>query len=186
MRKRSLLVLCGAIASAVLAAETMAQSATAPATKTPAATTTAPPTTTAPTAKSSLYERLGGEKTITAVVDDFVGRAAKDEKANFFRKNVPGVKEWKPTPEQLATFKHQLVQYVCMATGGPQKYEGATLKTLHETTQFTDAEFDALAKDLAASLDKLKVPKAEHDELMAIVAKTRANIVEKKATVAKK
>src|SRR2546427_2900055 len=41
----------------------------------------------------SLYDRLGGEKAIRAVVEDFVPRAAADEKVNFTRKGVAG-HEW--------------------------------------------------------------------------------------------
>src|SRR5262245_22064634 len=42
----------------------------------------------------SLYERLGGEDAIKAVVDDVVARAAEDPKVNFTRKGTP--KEFKP------------------------------------------------------------------------------------------
>ena len=42
----------------------------------------------------------------------------------------------------------------------------------------TAAEFDALAGDLAASLDKFKVPQREKDELLKIVGSTKADIVE--------
>ncbi len=40
------------------------------------------------------------------------------------------------------------------------------------------SEFDALAGDLAASLDKFKVPAKEKGELMTIAASTRPAIVE--------
>src|SRR4051812_25089248 len=36
-----------------------------------------------------LYERLGGEKTIRAIVDDFVARVAADPKVNFPRDGHP-------------------------------------------------------------------------------------------------
>src|SRR5882724_6026030 len=65
-----------------------------------------------PMGEKTLYERLGGEPAITAVCEDFVGRAASDPKVNFFRKDIPGVKEWKPSDQDLATFKKHLVQFV--------------------------------------------------------------------------
>src|SRR5439155_23353082 len=52
----------------------------------------------------SLYDRLGGENAIRAVVDDFVPRAAADEKVNFTRKGIVG-HEWQATPENVAKFK---------------------------------------------------------------------------------
>ena len=126
----------------------------------------------------SLYDRLGGEPAITAVVDDFVNRAAGDPKVNFTRKGTG--KEWNPTPENVANLKKHLTQFVAMAAGGPQKYTGQPMKPLHAGMKITDAEFNAIAADLVASLDKFKVPQKEKDELMAVVGSTRGDIVEMK------
>lgn len=128
--------------------------------------------------ETSLYERLGGEPAITAVCNDFVGRAAGDPKVNFFRKDVPGAAEWKPTPEDLAAFNKHLVQFVCMAAGGPQKYEGRSMKSTHRGMKITESQFNALAADLAASLDKFNVPAKEKGELLNAVAGTKKDIVE--------
>jgi hemoglobin len=125
----------------------------------------------------SLYERLGGEAAIKAVVDDFVGRAAANPKVNFTRKGTPS--EWKVTDESLARLKKHLVQFISMATGGPNKYEGRAMKPVHAGMAITEAEFGALAADLIASLDKFRVPQKEKDELITIVASTKKDIVEK-------
>jgi hemoglobin len=126
--------------------------------------------------KAPLYDRLGGEAAIKLVVDDFVGRAATDSKVNFTR--VGTGKEWKPTEKDLDHLKMMLVQFIGMATGGPQKYEGRAMPEVHRGMKITGAEFDALAGDLAASLDKFKVSKEEKDELLKVVASTRKDIVE--------
>jgi hemoglobin len=125
----------------------------------------------------SLWDRLGGEPAVRAVVDDFVGRAAKDDKVNFFRKGTAG--EWKPTDAQVATLKQRLVEFVSMASGGPLKYKGRDMKTTHANMAITSAEFDALAGDLAASLDHFKVPAKEKNELLTAVAGTKKDIVTK-------
>ena len=65
-----------------------------------------------------------------------------------------------------------------MATGGPQKYDGKDLKTAHQGMQITATEFEAMSADFAAALDHAKVAHPEHDELMKIVAGTKALIVE--------
>jgi hemoglobin len=128
--------------------------------------------------EKSLYERLGGPKAIEAVVDDLVGRAAKNPKVNFTRKGTDA--EWEPSKENLATLRKHLIQFVSMATGGPKKYEGRDMKSAHKGMQITDAEFDALAGDLKATLDKLKVPEKEQKELLTLVGSTRGMIVEKR------
>ena len=78
----------------------------------------------------------------------------------------------------VATFKTRLVQFIGMATGGPQKYEGKDMKTAHTGMKITSDEFNALAADLAASLNKLNVPAREQAELLAIVETTRKDIVQ--------
>jgi hemoglobin len=128
--------------------------------------------------QKSLYDRLGGEAAISAVVEDFVGRAAGNPEVNFTRKGTAS--EWQATDENVALLKKRLVQFVWMATGGPQKYEGRDMKTAHKGMAISNEEFDALGSDLAASLDKFKVPKQEKDELLAIVETTRASMIERK------
>jgi hemoglobin len=122
-------------------------------------------------AEKSLYERLGGELAITAVVEDFVGRAAADPKVNFFR-------DGKYKGIDVPRLKRQLVEFIGKATGGPQKYTGRDMKQAHKGMKITNAEFDAIAADLAASLDKFKVPAKEKNELLTIVGTTRKDIVE--------
>lgn len=119
-------------------------------------------------ADKSLYERLGGKKAITAVVDDFVGRVAADKRINgfFAGANVPRL-------------KMTLVDQICEATGGPCKYTGRDMKSTHQGMGITNADFDALVGDLVASLDKFKVGEREKQELLAALGPMRKNIVQK-------
>ncbi len=127
-------------------------------------------------APPTLYDRLGGEAAITAVIDEFVALAAADEKVNFFR--VGTDKEWKPSDADVAKLKTHLINLVGQLTGGPQKYTGRDMKSSHAGMKITTAEFNALAGDLIAALDKFKVPQAEKDELIKIVASTAGDIIE--------
>ena len=138
----------------------------------------APLVPTQPVQEKSLYERLGGDKAIEAVIDDFVPRAAANPKVNFTRKGTAA--EWDPTPENVARLKKGLVDLIGMVTGGPQKYSGGDMKTVHAGMKISNAEFDALAGDLVATLKQFNVPQAEQQELLGIIAATREAIVEKK------
>jgi hemoglobin len=119
-------------------------------------------------AEKSLYERLGGKDAITAVVDDFVNRVAADNRINgFFAKaNVPRLKS-------------QLVNQICEASGGPCKYTGADMKTVHRGMGVTGAAFDALVGDLVATLDKFKVGEREKNDLLGALGPMKKDIVEK-------
>ena len=136
--------------------------------------------------KRTLFERLGGEQGVTAIVDDFTARALEDPRVNWDR---TGVKRggflrrdestvlWKATPENVATLKKLLVQFIALATGGLPKYEGKDITAAHAGMRIGNPEFDAVIGDLKASLDKLQIPTKEQKELLAIIESTRPQIV---------
>jgi hemoglobin len=115
----------------------------------------------------SLYDRLGGQAAIVAVVDALVGRCANDPRINakFARSDIPRLKA-------------MLVDQVCEVTGGPCTYTGRTMRAVHAGMRVTNGEFDALVEDLVATLDEFKVPQAEQHELLQPLAAMRADIVE--------
>lgn len=126
----------------------------------------------------SLYDRLGGEQPISAVCSDLVDRLAADPNVNVTRKGEQ--RTWDPTPENVALLKKRLTQFVCVAAGGPQKYEGRNMKSAHAGLGISDGEFNLSAAHLKASLAKFNVPRKEQDDLLAAVEAQRKDIVEKK------
>ena|SRR6516164_674294 len=119
-------------------------------------------------AKKTLYERLGGAAALTAVVDDFVANVAADQKINhFFAKT------------DIPTFKKNLTDQLCAATGGGCTYAGKDMKTAHAGLGISNADWDALVGDLGKSLDKFKVKKADQKALVALLAPMKGDIVEK-------
>jgi hemoglobin len=121
----------------------------------------------------TLYERLGGKKSITAVVDEFVGRVAGDARINrFFAADVKD-------PKRLAKFKKNLVDQICQAGGGPCKYMGKDMKSAHAGMGISGADFTALVEDLVGALDKFKVGEKEKGELLGVLGPMKSDIVEK-------
>jgi len=135
--------------------------------------------------KTSLFDRLGGEKGLTAMVDDFTPRLLEDPRVNWSRAGVKshGIftrtksETWQATPDNVATLKKHMVQFLALATGGPAKYEGKEMKAAHANMQISNPEFEAAVGDIKASLDKLQIPNKEQKELLAIIESTRPLIV---------
>jgi hemoglobin len=136
--------------------------------------------------KQTLFERLGGEQGVSAIVDDFTARALEDPRVNWQRKGVTrgGIFHrdnttvaWNATPESVAQLKTHIVQFIAIATGGPPKYEGKEIKQAHAGLHITNPEFDAAVGDLKAALDKLNIGTKEQKELLAIIESTRPQIV---------
>jgi hemoglobin len=123
--------------------------------------------------KDALYKSLGGKKAITAVVNDFVGRAATDPRiASFFKPDLSDAK-------RLAKFKKNLIDQICEAAGGPCKYMGKSMKEAHAGMGISGADFGALVEDLVASLDKLHVKEADKNALLGVLGPMKSDIVEK-------
>ena len=114
----------------------------------------------------SLYDRLGGQPAIVAVVDDFVANVAADSRINarFANADIPRL-------------KRLLVEQICQGTGGPCKYTGRDMRSSHRGMNVTDAQFNALVEDLVKTLDKFKVPATEKGELLAILGPMKSDIV---------
>lgn len=128
-----------------------------------------------PTTAPPLYERLGGLKGITVVVNDFIDRLVANKTLN---KN-PAIKAGRissPPPY----LKFQVSQLVCEVSGGPCKYTGKSMKESHAHLNISEQEWDVMAKDFQKSLDKFKVAAPEQKELFEIVGKTKADIVTRK------
>lgn len=107
-------------------------------------------------ATKSLYERLGGNAPITAVIGIFVDTyVAKDTRINhFFAKT------------DLTRLKKLLVEFVANAAGGPETYTGRSMVEAHKGLEITMADFNALVEDLVKALDDAKVPTAEKTDVL--------------------
>ena len=121
--------------------------------------------------EKSLYERVGGYNALAAVVDDFVGRLVADKQ---FEKFFAG-----HSIDSKKRIRQHILDQFCAATGGPCVYTGRDMKTTHAGLGITEADWDAAAKHLAASLDKFKVPEKEKGEILAFVTSLKKDIVEK-------
>jgi len=121
--------------------------------------------------ETPLYERLGGMPAIRAVVDGLLDRIQKDNRINAWF-------GFAAHPQSAASYKASLADFVCQATGGPCKYRGPDLKTVHTGMAITPDAFKAVVEDLTTALDQLKVPAAEKNELLGLLAPLQSQIVE--------
>jgi hemoglobin len=114
----------------------------------------------------SLYDRLGGYPAISAVVDDFLKNVAADRRINrfFAGTNIPALRQ-------------NLIDFICVGTGGPCTYRGRDMKTAHAGMGVRSRHFNALVQDLGKSLRKFHVPAREQGEVVAALAPLKKDIV---------
>ena len=126
----------------------------------------APPQAAAP---PTLYKRLGGYDALAAVTDDFLGRLATDPQMGRFFKGL--------STDSQKRIRQHVVDFLCVATGGPCIYNGRDMKTAHTGLNITEDDWNLSVKMLTATLDKFKVPDKEKSDVLGAVAGLKADIV---------
>jgi hemoglobin len=120
-------------------------------------------------ASDTLYKRLGGYDALAAVTDDFLARLVADpQMAKFF----VGLND-----ESKKRVRQHVIDFLCANTGGPCLYLGQDMKAAHKGLHITEAEWNASAADLTATLDKFKVPAKEKGEVLAAIGGLKDQIV---------
>jgi hemoglobin len=127
--------------------------------------------------EKSLYERLGGVFAIAAVVDHFSNAVVQNPIVGKTSKNA-ALREWHTKRlDRLPGLKFMRTLWVCAVAGGPFKYTptrpGETevgLEEAHRDLRISSDEFDEVAAELGRTLDFVKVPRREKEEVLAAFA----------------
>lgn len=125
-------------------------------------------------ASDSIYARLGGQPAMDAAVDLFYKKVLADDRVNHFFEDV----------NMKRQIKRQKA-FLSAAFGGPVAYEGKDMRTAHKNLDLTEADFTAIAENLQATLNDLKVDKDLSAEIMTLVASTKDAVLNKGKASAK-
>lgn len=115
----------------------------------------------------SLYARMGGAPVVTAVVSDMVDQAIVDPRLS---QSFQGVDSKRLTRQISALF--------CELMGGGCHYTGDTMRVAHANLHITEAQFDDLVAILRTQMRRHHVGLRERNELLAILAPMKRDIVE--------
>lgn len=125
--------------------------------------------------RPSLYERLGGAYKIATLVDDFIDRITADPRLN----ENPHLKAANQRGS-AAGFKYLVTELTCWATGGPQTYTGRSMADSHRHLMITEVEWEWFIDDFRQTLDKYEIARPEQQELLALLERSKAEIVASK------
>lgn len=107
------------------------------------------------TNKPSLYERLGGEDMISALIPAFYVRVLADPELGPFFKDT-----------ELEKLHAMQREFFVMATGGPLQYSGRPLAHTHHGRGITRHHFGSFTKHLVETLLDMGVTQEETDEVI--------------------
>lgn len=136
-------------------------------------------------AESSLYDRLGGVFAIAAVIDHFSDALVQNPIVGQRSEN-PALREWHTNDlGRLPGLKFMRTLWVCNVAGGPFEFAatrpGRTalgLEEAHRELRISPEEFDEVAAELGRTLDFVKVPAREKDEVLAAFAAHKGEVTE--------
>ncbi len=110
-------------------------------------------------AEATLYDDLGGEAGVTAIVGSMIDNALKDDRIKVIFDDV-----------NIPRLKGLIARQFCMLTGGGCEYKRRSMKDTHAGLNLRDADFNALVEDLEAAMDARGVPWRTQARLLAILA----------------
>src|ERR1700728_1353464 len=117
-------------------------------------------------AKPTIYEAIGGDTALVAVVEDFYGPGLGDPGlASFF------------AGTNMTRLKGRQVEFFAAALGGPRPYTGAPMRDAHRARAIAQRHFDLVAGPLVASLVAAGVPDATVTQIVAAIAPLASEIV---------
>ncbi|GAB2966591.1 group 1 truncated hemoglobin [Amycolatopsis acidiphila] len=122
---------------------------------------------------TSIYDQIGGDEAISAVVDDFYDRVLAD----------PGLAGYF-AGTNLNRLKGRQVEFFAGALGGPDHYRGQTMKEAHRGRGIGRPQFDRVAQLLAESLRDAGVPPELVGQILTAIAPLAEDIVSPAATAA--
>lgn len=114
----------------------------------------------------TLYERLGSEQGIHAIVNRFLLNVADDQRivGYFAHTNI----------DHLAV---SLEQYICDLSDGPCVYVGPSMARTHQHMGLNDAAFNALVENLRQALVEEEVSTGARNALLGRLAPQYADIM---------
>jgi hemoglobin len=116
-------------------------------------------------AEANIYDAIGGEPALVAVVDDFYERVTGDPGLTGFFQGT-----------NMTRLKGRQVEFFSAALGGPHVYTGATMRDAHRGRGIRQEHFDLVAGHLVAALGAAGVPEELISQIVGAVAPLAGDI----------
>ncbi|WP_248518332.1 truncated hemoglobin [Salinarchaeum laminariae] len=110
-------------------------------------------------AEQTLYKRLGGQEAIRAVVDEFYDRLLDDPDLGPFFEEA-----------DLEQLRRTQTEFLCEAAGGPESYEGPSVRAAHLDVPFEPQHIERAVELLYDSLAAFDVEGDDADAVVGAVA----------------
>lgn len=112
-----------------------------------------------PHPQATLYDRMGGQTTIDAVVENLLYRIADDNDIVGYFVN-----------SNIDLFAESLATQLCDISDGPCTYDGPPMDRAHQTMGITNAHFNRVVEYLDAAMQEEGVTLAARNDMLSRLA----------------
>ena len=116
--------------------------------------------------ETTLYEILGGQPVIEAVVDALYKRILEDPSTLHYFAKI-----------EMTKLKAHQAEFIGQALGGPATYSGRSMSEAHAGLHLKKSDFDAVAGHLVATLEEFGVPQVHIDTVISNIAAFEREII---------
>jgi hemoglobin len=116
--------------------------------------------------ETSIYQAIGGDAALVAVVDDFYVRVLADPKLSGFFAGI-----------NMNRLKGMQVEFFASALGGPMPYAGRSMVEAHAGRGISMEHFNMVAGHLSDALAAAGVPDQVNGEIIGAIAPLADDIV---------
>jgi hemoglobin len=117
-------------------------------------------------AEATLYDRLGGQNGIAAIVEDIWTNHTSN----------PAIQQ-RYAASDPENVKRLVREFFGAGIGGPEVYTGQDMLSAHKGMNISDKEFVAVVDDVLSALDKNNVGQTERNEVLCILYSMKGDIV---------
>jgi hemoglobin len=117
--------------------------------------------------QAPLYQRLGGEAGIEAVVQKTITRVSQDPRSS---QSFKGIK--------MPFLIQSIAKHICLVADGPCVYEGDTMRKSHASLNITASQFEFTVTVLREELDAAGISQGAKNELLRRLAPMKPDIVQ--------
>ncbi|HEY7883916.1 MAG TPA: group 1 truncated hemoglobin [Cellvibrionaceae bacterium] len=118
------------------------------------------------TNERTLYQRLGGEAGVDAIVYQLLVNIAEDKRVDHRFRAV-----------DIEKFRQGFVMYICSIADGGCEYDNDSMRAIHAGHNYTDTEFNAIVDNLIRAMDAENIDTRTQNALLALLAPTYKDVV---------
>jgi hemoglobin len=121
----------------------------------------------------TLFERLGGTKGITAIVDDVIEAHMNNPEINA--RFIP----YQDQPERFAKIRQHTIDFFSVGSGGSVEYNGRDMTTTHTGMNISAAEYMYVMDDIMGVLKEHNIDEESKKDVLAILWSLKGAIISK-------